>query len=186
MKMILLAAVTGLMAFFLFEVAPARSGQASDPAPENRHGYLEIECNMADVDLYACPRNQFERKTIRKFFGLATSYRESCSGGALFLGTTPVSPVELPDGLYVLQLPPGYVWEHEGPIEIGITAGEKTFLPLKLFRRHEASGEGVLRGPGSPSGSGGTGSGSGGAPGSPSGSGGTGSGSGGAPGSPPP
>ena len=167
MKLNAFAAVTGLAVCFSLGVLSAHAGQVATPNPDDGdRGYLEIDCNMANVDLHVCPRDRFERITVRKFFGLLTSYRMSCSGKNTFIGTTPLKPVELAEGDYVIMIPTGYVWEHEEPIEVGIAAGQKTFLPLKLFRRQNARGIGEYAGPGgAPSGSGG--SGSGGGPGSP-------------------
>jgi len=64
----------------------------------------------------------------------------------LFLGITPLKPVEIPAGRYVLFMPTGYTWEHEGPIEVNVAAGQKTFFQLKLFRRYRAQGEGNIEG----------------------------------------
>ena len=149
-----------LIAFFLFGASTAYSGQKAKAAKTGSKGYLELECNLAEVDLYACPRDQFERKKIRKFFGL---------------GTTPLEPIELPEGGYVLRIPPDYVWERPGQIEVSVSARQKTFFLLKLFKRHSAQVGGPGDSPGASGGSAGGGSGSGG-----------GSGTGGAPGSPPP
>lgn len=165
---------------FLLGALPAYPDQAAKKEPADGKGRLELECNISGVDLRACPFGHFERKEIRRFFGLFTSYQESCSGNQLFLGTTPLKPIELPEGRYVLFTPPDYAWEHEGPIEINVTAGQKTFFQLKLFKRNRAQGHGG--GPeGGSSGSGASGGGSGG-----SGAGGGGSGAGGGVGSPPP
>ena len=164
-----------LIAFFLFGASTAYSGQKAKAAKTGSKGYLELECNLAEVDLYACPRDQFERKKIRKFFGLVTSYQESCTGEEVFLGTTPLEPIELSEGSYVLRIPPDYVWERPGQIEVSVSARQKTFFLLKLFKRHSAQVGGPGDSPGASGGSAGGGSGSGG-----------GSGTGGAPGSPPP
>ena len=169
------AIIVTLIPSFLFGALPAYSGQAVKAERAGSKGYLELECNIADVDLHVCPLDQYERKTIRKFFGLFTSYQESCTGEELFLGTTPLKPIELPEGRYVLLIPPDYVWEHQGQIEVGVAAQQKTFFLLKLFKRHRAQGIGGPDDPGSaPSGSGGGGSGGGG------------SGTGGVVGTPPP
>ena len=151
-----------LIASFLFGTLPADSGQAGKNGQAGAKGRLELECNIAGVDLHACPAGQFERKAIRRFFGLFTSYQESCSGKEMFLGTTPLKPIELPEGRYVLLTPPDYAWEHEGPIEVEVTASQKTFFLLKLFKRYRAQGDGG----GGGGGSGGGGSGAGGGVGS--------------------
>jgi uncharacterized membrane protein YgcG len=169
------AIIVTLISSFLFGALPAYSGQAVKAQPAGSKGFLELECNIADVDLHVCPLDQYERKTIRKFFGLFTSYQESCTGEELFLGTTPLKPIELPEGRYVLLVPPDYVWEHQGQIEVGVAARQKTFFLLKLFKRHRAQENGGPADPGSAPGGSGAG-----------GSGGGGSGTGGAVGSPPP
>lgn len=148
-----------LISSFLFGGLPAFSGQAAKAEPAGSEGYLEIECNIIGVDLHLCPRAQFERQTTRWFFGLLTSYQESCTGKKLFLGTTPLRQIELPAGSYVLLIPPDYAWEHEGRIEVSIAAGQKAFFLLKLFKRHQDNGGAGDHGGAS------SGSGTGGAPG---------------------
>ena len=168
MKSTLFSIITGLVAFFLSGMFSAHPEQPMKPEPENGRGYLEIECNLANVKLHACPRDRFERETIRMFFGLFTSHRTYCSGQAVLLGTTPIGPVQLPEGDYVLQISPGYVWEHQGPVEVRVVAGGRTFLPLKLFKRNESGRSAGLDGPdGAPGVSGGSGSGTGGVAGPP-------------------
>ena len=164
MKQSIFAIIISLVAFFLLGALPAYSGQVEKQAPAGSNGYLEIECNIADVDLKACPLDNFERKSIRKFFGLFTSYQESCTMGQLVLGTTPLKPIELPEGKYVLFIPKNYAWEHKGPIEVNVAAQQKTFFLLKLFKRYEAGGNG---GDGPGGGGSGGGSGAGGGAGSP-------------------
>jgi uncharacterized membrane protein YgcG len=149
---------------FLFGALPAYPGQAAKKESAGGNGRLELECNIAGVDLRACPFDHFERKEIRRFFGLFTSYHESCSGNELFLGTTPFKPIELPEGRYVLITPPDYAWEHEGPIEVSVTAGQKTFFQLKLFKRYRTQGDGGSSGGGSGGGGSGTGGGVGSSP----------------------
>ena len=156
-----------LISSFLFGGLPAFSGQAAKAEPAGSKGYLELECNIIGVDLHLCPLAQFERKTTRWFFGLLTSYQESCTGEKLFLGSTPLRPIELAAGSYVLLIPPDYAWENEGRIEVDVAAGQKTFFLLKLFKRHAAQGNGGRGDPGGvSSGPGGGGSGTGGGPGS--------------------
>jgi len=173
MKKCILAIIFTLISSYLFGAPPAYSGQTVKAGQAGSKGVLELECNIADVDLHLCPQDQFERKKIKKFFGLFTDYQESCTTEELFLGTTPLKPIEIPEGSYVLLIPRDHVWEHKGPIEVSVAARQKTFFLLKLFKRHGGSG---LGGPSGDSGSG---------AGGPGGSGG-GSGTGGAPGSPPP
>lgn len=175
MKTRVITLTIAAVSFFLFGALPAYSGQAGKAGQPDSLGVLELECNIADVDLHLCPQDQFERKKIKKFFGLFTDYQESCTGEELFLGTTPLKPVELPEGSYVLLIPRDFVWEHKGQIDVSVAARQKTFFLLKLFRRH---GVEEMGGPGdsgsAPGGSGGGGSGGGG------------SGTGGAPGASPP
>ena len=179
MKTRVLSVIGTAVSFFLFGVLPAYSGQTGKAGQTGSFGVLELECNIADVDLHLCPQDQFERKKVKRFFGLFTDYQESCTDEGLFLGTTPLKPIELPEGRYVLLIPRDYVWEHKGQIDVSVAARQKTFFLLKLFRRHGADG---LGGPGDPgSAAGGSGGASGGG-----GSGGGGSGTGGAPGSAPP
>jgi uncharacterized membrane protein YgcG len=164
--------VITLSVSFLCGALPAYPGQAAKKEPAGGKGRLELECNIAGVDLRACPFDYFKRKEIRRFFGLFTSYHESCNGKELFLGTTPLKPIELPEGRYVLLTPPDYAWEHEGPIEVKVSVGQKTFFQLKLFKRYRAQGDGGGAGGGSSGGgsgggeSGGGGSGTGGGVGS--------------------
>ena len=115
---------------------PAKADQGASK------GILEIECNMADVDLNICPIDKFERKAIRKFFGLFTSYQDSCIGKKFFLGTTPLEPVELPEGTYVLLIPSGYVLEHQSPIEFSVAGWQKTYLLLKVLKQYKGYGKG--------------------------------------------
>ena len=149
--------------FFLCGALPVYSDQTTKADPAGSKGLLELECNLADVDLHLCPYDQFERKEVRRFFGLFTSYQESCSGEQMALGTTPIKPVELPKGRYVLLIPPDYAWEHKGQIEVNVAAREKTFFLLKLFMRPGTGGsDGPGDSGGGSGGSGGGGSGSGG------------------------
>jgi uncharacterized membrane protein YgcG len=144
----------------------AYPAQPAAPGDTGRSGYLELECNISRVDIYLCPQDKFIRKTKRAFFGLLKSEEEICSEGQFFLGTTPMQPMPVAAGRYMLLIPPEYAREHPGPIEISIRPGEKTFFLLKLFRRNNAfQGQGPAgSSPGSGAGTGG-GSGTGGAPG---------------------
>jgi hypothetical protein len=150
-----------LAALFLAGVS-AHAAQPVKSGDSGQKGVLELECNISKVDLYLCPRDKFIRKTNAKFFGLLKSHEEICSEGQFFLGTTPLKPRQVPAGQYVLLIPPGYAWEHKGPVDINIQPHEKSFFLLKLFSRHDRPYE---AGPGDPSGGGGTGS--SGAPGTP-------------------
>ena len=154
--------VITLSVFFLFGALTAYPGQSAKKEPAGAKGRLELESNISGVDLRACPFDHFERKEIRRFFGLFTSHQDTCSGEELFLGTTPLKMIEIPAGRYVLFTSPGYVWEHEGPIEVNVAAGQKTFFQLKLFKRYRARGEGGGEGGPGGGGPGGGGSGAGG------------------------
>jgi uncharacterized membrane protein YgcG len=183
------ALFTGAAAFAVWALAGVTAYPAQPAAPGNtgRNGYLELECNISRVDISLCPQDKFIRKTKRSFFGLLKSEEEICSEGQFFLGTTPMKPLPVAEGRYVLLIPSEYAWEHPGPIEIDIRPGEKTFFPLKLFKRNSASqGQGPTGS--SPGGAADIGAGSG--MGGGSGSGGTpgtgGGGSGGLPGAHPP
>jgi hypothetical protein len=148
-----------LLAVLLMAVASAFAAQGEKSDDSAPRGVLELECNISRVNLYLCPRNKYVRKTIERFFGLIKSHEESCSDSVFFLGATPLKPITLPAGQYILLIPLGYTWEHEGPVEINIKADEKLFFLLKLFSHDNPRGEG--------SGGSSGGSGIGGAPGTP-------------------
>ena len=94
--------------------------------------YLLTHYCHTDVDLFLCPQGNFSRKTSRSFFGLLKSSKDECSGGQFFLGTTPLKPVSLPAGRFVLIIPPQFAGEHESPVKILIQPDKKSFLMLKL------------------------------------------------------
>ena len=116
--------------FFAFQgiagEIPGRPAQAA-------MGMLEIECNISRVDLYLCPYEQYETTEKSVLFGLIKSEKHFCSGGEVFLGETPVKPVTLPAGKYILLVPSGFHSNQESPIEIDIGRGKRQFLVLKLF-----------------------------------------------------
>jgi hypothetical protein len=165
MKTSIFAVMITLISSFLLGVPPSDAGQTEKAKPAGKNGYLELECNIADVDLQLCPLDQYQRKKIRHFLGLFSSYKDSCTGDKLSLGTTPLKLMELPAGKYVLLIPPDYAWEHQGQIEVNVAARQKTFFLLKLFKRYEIQGNGVAGSPGGAPG-GGSGSGTGGGVGS--------------------
>lgn len=103
-------------------------------------GHLEVECNIADESLYLCPESDYAEEERTAFFGLFKTYRSTCSGEKVFLGKTPVNPVPVPVGEYVLLVPQGYVWEREGPIRVLIVSGKKTYFLLKLFSKGPRDG----------------------------------------------
>ena len=128
-----------LRSFFVFVVwagvmvpGTAFSAQAID-SKDAETGVLEVECNMAGVNLYLCPKGDYVPKETKVFFGLIKSVKHICSSEEIFVGATPVEPTPVPVGTYILMLPSDYVWEKDGPIELTISPGEKTYFLLKLF-----------------------------------------------------
>ena len=117
-------------------LAAAYSGQEIGSRKGGKKGFFEVDCNIARVSLSLCPADNFIKKEIKVFFGLIKSSKNVCSGGELSLGTTPLAPVPVPAGKYILLIPSEYVWENEGPIEITISPGEKKYFLLKLFSTH--------------------------------------------------
>ncbi len=122
-----------LLGVLLLGVAMAHSKESGGPKETGTMGHLEIECNLSKVSLYLCPKDNFTQKKVRAFFGLMKSEKVICSGGELFLGTTPLSATPIPPGRYILVIPSDYVWEKKGPIEITIKPGERIYFLLKLF-----------------------------------------------------
>jgi hypothetical protein len=116
-------------------------------------GMIEIECNISQVALYLCPEEKYQKKETSVFFGLIKSEKFLCSKGEISLGVTPVKPVPVPPGKYVLLVPSGYRWEKEGPIEIDIENGKRRYFLLKLFSAR-ADGGGDDHGAGGGSGGG--------------------------------
>ncbi len=149
--------------FFIgvFAGVPAFSMEKEHREATNACGYLEVECNIADESLYLCPESQYAVEERKTFFGLITNYRGVCSGEKIFLGKTPIQPVPVPAGEYVLLTPQGYVWEKEGTIRIRVIPGEKSYFLLKLFSIGPVYGADDHGGSGGGSGSGGAASGSG-------------------------
>jgi len=155
MKRISYPRIAALGILLLLGAADADADQAANPPHQNRTGQLEIECNMAGVKLVLCPRSQFRRKTTSSWFGiLKKTGKEICLQGELLLGTTPLAPVSVPPGSYMLLVPSGYEREQKQAPEISIKPGEKTFLMLKLFRRHGILIEGGPGGEGAGAGGG--------------------------------
>jgi len=110
----------------------ASSAQAID-SKDPATGVLEVECNMASVNLYLCPKGDYVPKETKVFFGLIKSVKHICSSEEIFVGATPVEPTPVPVGTYILMIPSDYVWEKDGPIELTSSPGEKTYFLLKLF-----------------------------------------------------
>ena len=136
MKVKVLVFTTIVMAVFGVVTVPANSDQSGTVVGGAVQGRLELECNLSDVDLFLCPKENFSRKTERSFFGLLKSQTDECSGDQFFLGTTPLKPVALPAGKFVLIIPPQFAGENEGPVEILIQPEKKSFLMLKLFKKY--------------------------------------------------
>ena len=96
-------------------------------------GMIEIECNISRLELHLCPQEKYQTKEKSVLFGLIKSEKRLCSGGEISLGETPVKPVPVPAGKYMLLVPTGYRSKHDGPIEIDIESGKRKFFLLKLF-----------------------------------------------------
>ena len=136
MKVKVFVFTTIVMTAFCAVTIPANSDQPVTAAGGSVQGRLELECNLSEVDLFLCPKENFSRQTNRSFFGLVKSQTDECSGDQFFLGTTPLKPVALPAGKFVLIIPPQFAGEHEGPVEILIQPEKKSFLMLKLFKKY--------------------------------------------------
>jgi hypothetical protein len=117
-------------------------------------GMIEVECNISGLELHLCPQAKFQKKETSVFFGLIKSEKRLCSGGEISLGETPVKPVSVPTGKYMLLVPPGYRAKHDGPIEIDMESGKRKFFLLKLFSTR-ADGGGDDHGAGAGGGAGG-------------------------------
>jgi hypothetical protein len=115
MKVKVLVFTTIVMTAFYVVTIPANSDQSVTAAGGAVQGRLELECNLSDVDLYLCPKNNFSRKTVRSFFGLVKSHKDECSGDQFFLETTPS------DGP-VRQKQPGFFTLYPGDKSIPIIA----------------------------------------------------------------
>ena len=139
MKVKVLVFSTIVMAAVCAVTILANSDQSATVAGDSVQGRLELECNLSDVDLFLCPKENFSRKTTRSFFGLLKSTKDGCSGGQIFLGTTPLKPIALPAGRFVLIIPPQYAGEHDGPVDILVEPDKKSFLMLKLFKKYSDS-----------------------------------------------
>ena len=126
-----------LFLFFIWilfvSVKGAVSAPVIQPEKNDNTGFLAVDCNIAGVNLYLCPKTDFVRKEVKVFFGLITSRKYVCSKGELFLGTTPLKLTRVPAGSYILLISPDYVWEKEGPIHITVLSREKTYFLLKIF-----------------------------------------------------
>ena len=132
----------------------------------DKKGYIEIECNISNVKLSLCPKDNFIKTKRGSFLGLFSYYEYSCSEGQLHLGLTPLKLTPTPVGKYVLLFPKRYVGERRGPVEITISPDKKVHFLLKLFIKEEKI-EGNDSGEGAAGGGGDVGEGAGGGDGSP-------------------
>ncbi len=108
---------------------PAQAAHSAGSAT----GLLEVDCNIAGIKLHLCPINTYAPEERRVFFGLIKSVKYVCSGEEILVGETPLKPTAVKGGRYILMIPSDYVWEGEGPLEVTIRPGEKTYFLLKLF-----------------------------------------------------
>jgi hypothetical protein len=109
------------------------AGETSVKHDQVNSGMIEIECNISRLELHLCPQEKYQTKEKSVLFGLIKSEKRLCSGGEISLGETPVKPVPVPAGKYMLLVPTGYRSKHDGPIEIDIESGKRKFFLLKLF-----------------------------------------------------
>lgn len=125
--------ITLLFCFMVLFSTQGFAGEKEDKQNPVNPGTIEIECNISHLDLYLCPEKKYQKKESRVFFGLIKSKKLICSDGKIPLGKTPVKPVYMPPGKYILLVPQGYRWEHDGPIEINVESGKREYFLLKLF-----------------------------------------------------
>ncbi len=144
---------------FLLFVNFSHSKEPLADLNSQKAGYLEVECNIAGVPIYSCPKSNYEKKEIKIFFGLLSDYKNICTKGKLSLGVTPIASKSIPSGKYVLMVPEEFVLEKKGNIEIEIKPEEKLYYLLKLFVKSESEkgngGGGGVAGGGGGGGSGG-------------------------------
>jgi hypothetical protein len=140
-----------IMVLWAFQGFAAETTGKQDQA---NSGMIEVECNISGLELLLCPQEKFQKKETSVFFGLIKSEKRLCSGGEISLGETPVKPVSVPQGQYILLVPPGYRAKYDGPIEIHMERGKRKFFLLKLFSTR-ADGGGDDHGAGAGGGAGG-------------------------------
>ena len=135
----------GVLALLCVMVLWAFQGFAAETTGKQdqvNSGMIEVECNISGLELHLCSQEKYQKKETSVFFGLIKSEKRLCSGGEISLGETPVGPVYVPLGKYVLLIPQGYRWEHAGPIEIDVEIGKRNYFLLKLFSsRAEGHGD---------------------------------------------
>ena len=144
-----------LCVMVLWAVQGAAGETAAKQQAQVKSGEIEIECNISRLELHLCPQEKYRTKEKSVLFGLVKSKKYLCTGGEIALGETPVKPVCVPAGKYILLVPQGYRSKQEGPIEINIEDGKRQFLVLKLFSTR-ADGGGDDAGAGAGGGPGGT------------------------------
>jgi hypothetical protein len=130
------AKLGGALALLCVMVLWAFQGFAAETAgkqDQGNSGTIEIECNISGLELHLCPQEKYQKKETSVFFGLIKSEKRLCSEGEIFLGETPVKPVPMSPGKYVLLVPTGYRSKDDGPIEIDRESGKRKFFLLKLF-----------------------------------------------------
>ncbi|HKI48606.1 MAG TPA: hypothetical protein VKA69_04730 [Desulfobacteria bacterium] len=132
------------------------AGETAVKQDQVNSGMIEIECNISGLELHFCPQEKYQTKEKSVLFGLVKSKKHRCSGGEIALGETPVKPVPVPVGKYILLVPKGYRAKQEDPIEIDIESGKRKFLVLKLFSTRADGGGDDAGAAGAGGGAGGT------------------------------
>jgi hypothetical protein len=125
--------VLGLLCVMVLWAFQGFAAETISKQDQVNSGMIEVECNISGLELHLCPREKYQKKETSVFFGLIKSEKRVCSGGEISLGETPVKPVSVPSGKYILLVPAGYRSKHDGPIEIDMESGKRTFYLLQLF-----------------------------------------------------
>jgi hypothetical protein len=145
-----------LCVVLLWAVQGLAGETAAKQQAQVKSGEIEIECNISRLELHLCPQKKYRTKEKSVLFGLVKSKKHLCTGGEIALGETPVKPIPVPVGNYILLVPEGYRAKQEGPIEIDIESGKRTFLVLKLFSTRADGGGDDAGAAGAGGGAGGT------------------------------
>lgn len=125
--------VLGLLCVMVLWAFQGFAAETISKQDQVNSGMIEVECNISGLELHLCPQEKYQKKETSVFFGLIKSEKRVCSGGEISLGETPVKPVSVPSGQYILLVPAGYRSKHDGPIEIDMESGKRTFYLLQLF-----------------------------------------------------
>ncbi len=141
MGLIKLKRVLPMLCFMVLWAVQGLAGETAAKQDQVNSGVIEIECNISRLELRLCPHEKFQEKEKSVLFGLIKSEKRFCSGGEISLGATPVKPTPVPTGKYLLMIPQGYRWEHDGPIEIDVETGKRNYFLLKLFSSSAHSSE---------------------------------------------